>query len=114
VQVLIGEANQNKILTLKPGRQRLDYVVDPANRFIDTIVVESPIITGGGSRTLLRPEEIGKTGAGGVDRNYSALVEVAPTVTSDAGGLRIGGTSQRGEQVHPRQRQHQHPRVRHA
>ncbi len=93
VQVLIGEANQNRILTLKPGRQRLDYELDPANRFIDTIVVESPIITGAGSRTLLRPEQIGKTGAGGVDRNYSALVEVAPTVIADAGGLRIGGVS---------------------
>jgi hypothetical protein len=93
VQVLVGAANQSKVLTLKPGPQRVDFVVDPANKFTDTIVVESPIRTGGGTSTVLRPEVNRRTGAGGVDNNYSALVEVAPTVTSDAGGNRIAGTS---------------------
>ena len=93
VQVLIGEANAIRVITLGPGQQRLDYEIDPQNRFIDTIVVEPPIKTGGGTVTKLRPDEIRRAGTGGTDNNYTGILDVTPTVTTDAGGMRIAGTS---------------------
>ncbi|MBL9105539.1 MAG: TonB-dependent receptor [Myxococcales bacterium] len=93
VQAAAGEALFNKIVELGPGKRRLDFDMNPGQGFVTDVVVEAPVKTGGGTVIKLRPEEYGRTGAGGTDRSYTALVDVAPTVTADAGGLRIAGTS---------------------
>jgi hypothetical protein len=94
VQVLSGEGTFTEALTTKGGVSRLDFRLDAATgRIVVDVVVEQPIGKGASTGVKLRPAEIRRAGTGGVDNSYTGVVDVASTVTSDAGGLRIAGTT---------------------
>ena len=93
VQVLFGQANVSVSFPAEGGVTRRDFRVDPANRFVLHHTIEVPVRQGGASRTLIKPDELRHAGTGGTNRDLTGVIDVAPTVTADAGGLRLGGTT---------------------
>ena len=92
-QALAGQANVNKSFTATGGIFRVSFVVDPANRFVIHHTIENVVRRDAVSRTKIKPEQLRLAGTGGTNRDFTSVVDVAPTVTSDAGGLRLGGTT---------------------
>jgi hypothetical protein len=94
VQVLAGQTMFTEALSAAPGVSRLDFKVDAASgRIVTDITVEQPVRRDTASGLNLKPEQLRGAGTGGMDRNFTGVVDVASTVTSDAGGLRIAGTT---------------------
>ena len=94
VQVLANQAAFTEALALAAGVSRLDFRIDAASgRIVTDIVVEQPVRRDTASGLALRPEQLRHAGTGGLDRNFTGVVDVASTVTSDAGGLRVAGTT---------------------
>jgi len=94
VQVLAGQAMFTEALAAAAGVARLDFTVDAASgRIVTDITVEQPVRRDTASGLKLRPDELRHAGTGGMDRNFTGVVDVASTVTADAGGLRVAGTT---------------------
>ncbi|PCC66569.1 Carboxypeptidase regulatory-like domain-containing protein [Nannocystis exedens] len=95
VQVLYRENDLNRIVELVPGAKvRIDFQLAPDQRWVETIVVDAaPIRTDGANVTKVDVERMRKIPLGGTNRDYTAVVDIAPTAGRDAGGIRIGSAT---------------------
>ncbi len=94
VQVLFGEANVNKSMDVPPGsKYRANFSVDPANKFRMDIEVQSKVRSDTSSVTKVKMDEVRNVPVGGTSRDFTAVVELAPTATKDAAGIRLAGTT---------------------
>jgi len=94
VQVLVGETDVNKSMDVPPGgTSRANFQIDGDRGTSIDIVVTPPIRRDGTTGIRLIPDEVGKTGLGGTNKDWTGLLDAAPTISQDAAGARIGGTS---------------------
>ena len=94
VQVLSGQTMFTEAVAAAAGVSRIDFKLDAASgRIVTNITVEQPVRRDTASGLKLKPEQLRRAGTGGMDNNYTGVIDVASTVTSDAGGLRIAGTT---------------------
>ncbi|MCY1062958.1 TonB-dependent receptor [Nannocystis sp. SCPEA4] len=95
VQALYRDNNLTRIAELAPGAKlRIDFQLDPEGRWVETIVVDAaPVRTDGANVTKVDVERMRKIPLGGTNRDYTAVVDLAPTAGRDAGGIRIGSAT---------------------
>ena len=94
VQVLVGQANVNKSMDVPAGAKfRANFSVDPDNKFTINVEVVSKVRNDGANVTRVKMSEVKDIPVGGTSRDFTAVVEVAPTATRDAAGIRLAGTT---------------------
>ncbi len=94
VQVLLGQANESRTADLTTGQKlRTDFKIDPDNKFVSTIVVDSKVPSHGATVTKVNMREFDKVPTGGTNNDWTRVVEVAPGASVDAAGVRLGGAS---------------------
>ncbi|MGB1274158.1 MAG: carboxypeptidase regulatory-like domain-containing protein, partial [Nannocystaceae bacterium] len=94
IQVLTGQADVTKIVNLPRGASfRANFSIDPSNEFKRTVVVKSkPIRSDTTTNTVVDMAKMKDVPTGGVGRDFTDVVDVAPTASKDAAGIRLAGT----------------------
>ncbi len=95
IQVLTGQAEVTKIVDLPRGTSyRAGFVVDPNDSFRRRIVVEERAIRADTTTsTTLDVSRMKDIPTGGTGRDFTDVVDVAPTAGRDAAGIRLAGTA---------------------
>jgi hypothetical protein len=94
VQVLFGQANVNKSMDVPPGAKfRANFQIDPNNKFRIDVEVQSKVRADTSTVTKIKMDEVRQIPVGGTSRDYTAVVEMAPSATRDAAGIRLAGTT---------------------
>jgi len=96
VQVLYGKANVSKVTQLPRAAQfRANFAIDPANEFVRVIRVDAqPIRADAAATTEVDMEQAKNLPVGGdTSRDFTAVVDLAPTATRDAAGISLAGTT---------------------
>ncbi len=95
VQVLAGEADVSKVAELPRGAKlRANFLVDLDDEITRVIQVGPPVKQGTSSGRLLDMKDFEKIPIGNsTSRDWTQVVESSPTVSRDAAGLSIGGTT---------------------
>ncbi len=96
VQVLFGRANVSKVTQLPRGAQfRANFAIDPQNEFVRVIQVEAkPIRADTAASTAVDMEQAKNLPVGGdTSRDFTAVVDLAPTASRDAAGISLAGTT---------------------
>nr|WP_255216769.1 TonB-dependent receptor [Pseudenhygromyxa sp. WMMC2535] len=96
IQVLAGKANVSKITQLPRGAKfRANFSLNPEQDQVIEIVVEaSPVASNAASSMTVGMEEAKKLPVGGdTSRDFTAVVDIAPTASRDAAGISLAGTT---------------------
>ncbi|MBL9102874.1 MAG: TonB-dependent receptor [Myxococcales bacterium] len=94
VQVLFGQANVNKSMDVPPGAKfRANFSIDPNNKFRIDVDVVSKIRADTSTVTKVKMDEIRSVPVGGTSRDFTAVVDLAPTASRDQAGIRLAGTT---------------------
>ncbi|MCA9635102.1 MAG: TonB-dependent receptor, partial [Myxococcales bacterium] len=95
IQVLYGKADVSKQTVLQRGQKlRAGFPIDPKNEFKRVIVVESkPVRADTSITTKVSMEQAKNIPVGGTSRDFTSVVDLSPTATSDAAGIRLAGTT---------------------
>ncbi len=96
IQVLAGKANVSKITQLPRGAKfRANFNLNPEQDKTTIIVVESsPVANNAASSMTVSMEDAKSLPVGGnTSRDFTAVVDLAPTATRDSAGISLGGTT---------------------
>jgi hypothetical protein len=96
IQVLYQKANITKVTTLPRGAKfRANFSVDPKNEFRRKIVVKpKPVRSDTTSGLTIGMEEAKNLPVGAnTERDFTAVVDLAPTATADSAGISLAGTT---------------------
>jgi hypothetical protein len=94
VQVLFGQANVNKSMDVPPGAKfRANFSIDPNNKFRIDVEVQSKVRADAANVTKVKLDEVRSVPVGGTSRDFTAVVDMSPTASRDAAGVRLAGTS---------------------
>ncbi|MEE9385590.1 MAG: TonB-dependent receptor [Nannocystaceae bacterium] len=96
VEVLYGQSTTRKTTTLPRGAKfRANFSVNPDDRFERNITVKAtPIETNTATSTNIDMEQIKNIAIGATtDRDFTAVVDLAPTAGRDAAGITLAGTT---------------------
>ena len=96
VQVLSGKANVSKLTQLPRGAKfRANFSLNPQQDQEITVVVESaPVRSDTAASLTVGMEEAKQLPVGGdTSRDFTAVVDIAPTATRDAAGISLAGTT---------------------
>ena len=94
VQVLFGQANVNKSMDVPAGAKfRANFAVDPNNKFTINVEVVSKVRNDGANVTRVKMSEVKDIPVGGTSRDFTAVLDLSPTASKDAAGVRLAGTS---------------------
>ena len=95
VQVLYGQADIAKITTLQRGMKlKANFSIDPKNEFRRVIEVEAkPVRSDTAVTTKVNMEQARNIPVGGTSRDFTSVVDLSPTASSDSAGIRLAGTS---------------------
>lgn len=96
IQVLYQKANITKITTLPRGAKfRANFSIDPKNEFRRTVVVKPKAVrsdTAGGLSIGMEEAKNLPVGSN-TDRDFTAVVDLAPTAQKDSAGISLAGTT---------------------
>ncbi len=94
IQVLTGQADVTKIVNLPRGASfRANFSVDPQNEFKRTVVVQQKAVRADTTtNTVVDMSKVKDIPVGGTGRDFTDVVDVAPTASKDAAGIRLAGT----------------------
>jgi len=94
VQVLYQDANVNKSMDVPPGaKMRANFQIDPKLKFRVDIEVQSKTRTDAAQVTKIKMDQARNIPVGGTNRDFTAVVDMSPTASRDAAGIRLGGTT---------------------
>ncbi len=94
IQVLVGQANVNKSVDVPAGAKfRANFQVDPNNKFRIDVVVTQKVRTDAANVTRVKMDEVRNVPIGGTSRDFTAVVDMSPTASRDAAGVRLAGTT---------------------
>jgi len=94
VQVLFGQANVNKSMDVPAGaKYRANFSVDPNNKFRIDVEVTSKVRSDAANVTRVKMSEVRNVPVGGTSRDFTAVVDMSPTASRDAAGVRLAGTT---------------------
>jgi len=96
IQVLSGKANVSKVTQLPRSAQfRANFKVNPNNEFVKKIIVESqPVRADTSTTTSVDMEQAKNLPVGGsTSRDFTAVVDLAPSASRDSAGISLAGTS---------------------
>ena len=94
VQVLFGQANVNKSMDVPAGAKfRANFQVDPNNKFRIDVEVQSKVRNDAAYTTKVKMEEARNIPVGGTSRDFTSVLDLSPTASKDAAGVRLAGTS---------------------
>ncbi len=97
VQVLKGQADVSKVTELPAGAKfRANFTIDPDDKFRRKIVVDAAPVRSNDTATVLNVDmEQAKQIPVGADtsRDFTAVVDLAPTATRDSAGISLAGTT---------------------
>ena len=94
VQVLFGQANMNKSMDVPAGaKYRANFAIDPNNKFRIDVEVQSKVRSDGANVTTVKMDEMRQVPIGGTSRDFTAVLDLSPTASRDAAGVRLAGTS---------------------
>ncbi len=94
VQVLYGEANSAQVTELPRGaRFRARFLIDPSDALKRVVVVRANAVrSDANASTHVDLDAARDVPVGGGSRDFTAVVDLAPTATADAAGIRLSGT----------------------
>ena len=97
VQVLKGQANVSKVTELPSGAKfRANFTVDPEDKFTRKVIVDAAPVRATDTATVLNVdmEQAKQIPVGNsVSRDFTAVVDLAPTATRDSAGISLAGTT---------------------
>jgi hypothetical protein len=94
VQVLAGKADVSKTTTLPRGAKfRANFTINPENEFVIDLVVDSTPVQRDTTTSTVIDAQVARDVPVGGSRDFSALVEIAPTATKDSAGISLAGTT---------------------
>jgi len=94
VQVLYQDANVNKTMEVLPGaKMRANFQIDPKLKFRVDIEVQTKTRNDAAQVTKVKMEQARNIPVGGTSRDFTAVVDMSPTASRDAAGIRLGGAT---------------------
>ncbi|MEZ4451148.1 MAG: TonB-dependent receptor [Nannocystaceae bacterium] len=95
VQVFYGKGQVSKTFNLPRGAKfRTNFTINPKDKLRRDIVVDSrPARTDTAIATKAVIEQTRKIPVGGTSRDFTAVVDLSPTASRDAAGIRLAGTT---------------------
>ena len=94
IQVLYQDANVNKTMDVPPGaKMRANFQIDPKMKFRVDIEVQTKVRSDAAQVTKVNMEQARNIPVGGTSRDFTAVVDMSPTASRDAAGIRLGGTT---------------------
>lgn len=94
IQVLSGQADVAKIVRMPRGAKfRANFTIDPEDEFKVMMVIS------GKSPRLARRDITAEAISRSVSRDFTSVVDISPTATSDSGGIRLAGSSQSSRHI---------------
>jgi len=95
VQVLAGKASISKSTTLpRNAKFRANFTIDPQSKIERVLVVAAPIPENAGHSLTVSMDEATNLPVGAdTSRDFTAVVDLAPTASRDAAGISLAGTT---------------------
>ncbi|HEY8379329.1 MAG TPA: TonB-dependent receptor [Nannocystis sp.] len=94
VQVLYQDANVNKTMDVPPGaKMRANFQIDPKFKFRVDIEVQTKTRNDAAQVTKVKMDQARNIPIGGTNRDFTAVVDMSPTASRDAAGIRFGSST---------------------
>ncbi|HLT36892.1 MAG TPA: carboxypeptidase regulatory-like domain-containing protein, partial [Enhygromyxa sp.] len=96
IQVLAGKANVSKITQLPRGAKfRANFALNPEqDQVIELVVEAAPVASNAAASMTVGMEEAKQLPVGSnTSRDFTAVVDIAPTASRDAAGISLAGTT---------------------